>query len=210
VDKIEPAIRRPQVGREVRRWRTERGMTLAAVSARSGLNLGYLSQIENDKASPSLDALAAIGAALEVPIAWFLLDGTPPPRVVRASERPEWPVGAGCATEVDGGTARDVRILEAAVPPGERTGLHAHSGDEHHVILSGRWRMAQGEHVVELGPGDYLAWDASIPHDVENVGDEAGRILIVYPRRGGRAASEAVSGTGIASRLAPDPGSIPG
>ena len=54
----EPARRPPAVGRQIRRWRAERGLTLAKVAEASGLNVGYLSQIENDKASPSLDALA--------------------------------------------------------------------------------------------------------------------------------------------------------
>lgn len=176
--------RRPAVGREVHRWRTERGLTLAQVAERSRLNLGYLSQIENDKASPSLDALAAIGAALDVPIAWFLIEGTPPPRVVRFEERPRLPTPpGGDATEIDGGAARDLRILEVVVPPGGRTGLHAHTADEHHLVLEGRWRMTQAEHVVELGPGDFLVWDASIPHDVEVVGPETGRMLVIYPRR---------------------------
>jgi transcriptional regulator with XRE-family HTH domain len=43
------------VGREVRRWRQSRGLTLAQVGERSGLNVGYLSQIENEKAVPSLE-----------------------------------------------------------------------------------------------------------------------------------------------------------
>ena len=64
------------------------------------------------------------------------------------------------------------------MPPGGSTGVHAHTGDEHHVVLAGRWQMRQGEHVIELGPGDYLAWDPSVPHDVENIGDELGRILV--------------------------------
>ena len=41
---------RPQVGRQIRHWRSQRGLTLAQVAERSGLNVGYLSQIENDKA----------------------------------------------------------------------------------------------------------------------------------------------------------------
>ena len=65
-------------------------------------------------------------------------------------------------------------ILEVTAPPGHATGVHAHHGDEHHLILSGRWRMTQGDHTVELGPGDYLAWDPAVPHDVENIGDDAG------------------------------------
>src|SRR5690349_6691566 len=73
--------RPPAVGAQVRRWRTERGLTLARVAAATGLNVGYLSQIENDKASPSLACLAALGSALEVPVAWFLVDETRAPDV---------------------------------------------------------------------------------------------------------------------------------
>jgi transcriptional regulator with XRE-family HTH domain len=187
--KVAPVL---NVGREVRRWRQTRGLTLAQVGEQSGLNIGYLSQIENEKAVPSLEALAAIAAAIDVPAAWLLLDSSSAPRVVRATERPraEAPGGA-LMTEVDAGTSRDVCILEVVAPPGHATGVHAHHGDEHHVILSGRWRMTQGDHVVELGPGDYLAWDPAVPHDVENIGDDDGRILIVYPRRGRRATTEA-------------------
>jgi transcriptional regulator with XRE-family HTH domain len=176
---------RLNVGLEARRWRRDRGLTLAQVGERSGLNVGYLSQIENDKAIPSLEALAAIAAALDVPPAWLLLDGSTPPRVVRAGDRPRssGPAG-GSASEVDAGTSRDLRIVEVVVPPGGSTGIHAHSGDEHHVVLAGRFRMTQGEHVAELGAGDYLAWDPTIPHDVECLGPDEGRMLMVYPRRG--------------------------
>ena len=171
------------VGRETRRWRRSRGLTLAQVGDRSGLNVGYLSQIENEKSMPSLEALASIAAALDIPAAWLLLDSSTSPRVVRLADRPrtEGP-GGSVLTEVDAGTSRDVSILEVVVGPGVATGTHAHRGDEHHVVLSGRWRMTQGEHAVELGPGDYLAWDPTIPHDVQNVGAGEGRMLIIYPR----------------------------
>jgi mannose-6-phosphate isomerase-like protein (cupin superfamily) len=173
-----------QVGRETRRWRLTRALTLAQVSEASGLNIGYLSQIENDKAVPSLEALAAIAGALDVPPAWLLLDSTTPPRVVRTNERPRTPMpGGALLTEVDAGTSRDVCILEVTAPPGHATGVHAHHGDEHHLILSGTWRLTQGDHSVELGPGDYLAWDPAVPHDVENIGDEPASILVIYPRR---------------------------
>jgi len=182
--KYEPtSSKRPAVGREIRRWRRERSLTLARVAERSGLNIGYLSQIENEKASPSLEALGEIAGALDVPVAWLLVDSSPAPRVVRAADRPRVMAGELAATtEVDGGTSRDLCILEVVVPAGGGTGVHAHAGDEHHVVLSGRWRMTQGEHTLELGAGDYLAWDPSIPHDVENIGDEPGRMLIIYPR----------------------------
>ena len=170
------------VGRQIRRWRTERGLTLARVAERSGLNLGYLSQIENDKATPSLGVLGEIAAALDVSPAWFLMDDVPPPRVVRVAERPITEGDDGRVEHVDGRTSRDVSILEVTAAPGARVGDHAHPGDEHHIVLRGRMRLTQGEHTVDVGPGDYVRWDGSIPHHGEVLGDEDATILILRVR----------------------------
>jgi transcriptional regulator with XRE-family HTH domain len=179
-----PGRRPPQIGRQVRRWRTERGLTLAGVAERTGLNVGYLSQIENDKASPSLSCLAALGAALDVPVAWFLVEEATAPYVVRAADRSVSRSANGRARmeRVDGGLSRDLSVLEGVMQPGERGAAHSHPGDEHHVILRGRWRLTQGDHAVEVGPGDYIRWDGTVPHDAEVIGDDEGSILIVRVR----------------------------
>lgn len=176
---------RPLVGSRIRRRRTEQRLTLARVAERTGLNTGYLSQLENDKASPSLETLAALAEALDVPIAWFLLDTSVAPRVVRAADRPRRRMPTGEAmTQVDGGLARDIAIFEGEMPAGRRTGFHAHPGDEHHIVLAGRLRITQGDATVEAGPGDYVLLDGTLPHDAAVVGDEPARLLIVYPRGG--------------------------
>lgn len=178
--------RRPLVGSRIRRRRQQRALTLAQVSDQTGLNIGYLSQIENDKASPSLETLAAIATALDVPIAWFLLDQSVPPRVVRGTERPSRsvPPDGGTFTQVDGGVARDLAIFEGLMPAGHRTGFHAHPGDEHHLVLEGTVRITQGESIVEAGAGDYVLLDGTLPHDAEVLGDVPARLIIVYPRGG--------------------------
>ena len=174
------------MGPQVRRLRRERELTLAQVAQRTGLNVGYLSQIENDKASPSLETLAALATAMDVPITWFLLDTVSAPRIVRAANRRSWRGPGGVRVEeVDGGFSRDVRIVLASSPPGQRSGLHAHAGDEHHVVLSGRIRLIQGEHTVDLGPGDYLLWDATVPHDSEALGPDPVEMLIITHRTHG-------------------------
>ena len=175
--------RRPAVGAQIRRWRTERGLTLANVAERSGLNLGYLSQIETDKASPSLQCLASIADALDVSAAWFLMEDPAPPTVVRATERPVSPTDLGRVEHVDGRTSRDVTIIEVRdVPARSRIAPHAHPGDEHHIVLRGRYRLRQGDHAVDLGPGDYLRWDGTIPHDGEVLEGDDAAILIVRIR----------------------------
>ena len=167
------------VGRQIRRWRVERGLTLARVAERSGLTVGYLSQVENDKASPSLAVLGQIADALDVSPAWFLMDDAPPPRVVRAHERPVTVTDMGRVEHVDGRTSRDVSIVEVSGKPGGGVGAHAHPGDEHHIVLRGRMRLTQGDHTIDLGPGDYLRWDGSIPHHGEILGDEEATMLII-------------------------------
>lgn len=172
--------RKPAVGIQIKHWRTERGLTLANVAERSGLNVGYLSQIENDKASPSLHCLTSIAAALEVPAAWFLIEDVPAPVVVRASERPVTITEMGRIEHVDGRASRDVSILEVtASGSGGRVGTHSHAGEEHHIVLRGRFRMTQGEHVIETGPGDYVRWDGTIPHDGEVLGDAADAAMLI-------------------------------
>jgi transcriptional regulator with XRE-family HTH domain len=185
---------RPAVGRRVRRRRQELGQTLARVAQATRLNVGYLSQIENEKASPSLESLAALAEALDVPIAWFFLDMASAPRVVRATDRRRWKgPGKGVVSQVDGGIPRELAILEVTSKPGTATGLHAHPGDEHHVLISGQLRFTQGEHMLEAGPGDYVLLDGTLPHNVETLGDEPARVLIVT-LRGGRSELQLPSG----------------
>ena len=181
----EPARRAPAVGRQIRRWRSERGLTLAKVAEASGLNVGYLSQIENDKASPSLACLSSIAGALDVPIAWFLVDESRAPEVTRTADRRWRDVPGGRASRINGRGSSDIAIVEVVVEPGNGTGVHSHSGDEHHLVTAGRFRLTQGKHVVELGPGDYLRWDGLIPHDAEAIGDEPGSMLVVRLTRHG-------------------------
>jgi transcriptional regulator with XRE-family HTH domain len=188
-----PTRARPLVGRQVRYWRRERALTLTQVAAKSRLNVGYLSQVENDKASPSLETLAALGSALDVPITWFLIDATPPPRVVRAGDRRAvtGPRGARIE-EVDDGVSRDLRIQKFVLPPGHSSGVQARTGEEHVVLLTGRLRCSQGEHTVELGPGDYVVWDAAVWHETVCVGDEwcAGFIITHRPHAAGSVRAE--------------------
>jgi len=177
--------RRPLVGATIRRLRTDRGLTLAQTAERTGLNVGYLSQVETDKASPSLETLAALADAFEVPVSWCLMDVSPPPRCVRAADRRVEFHDDLRIEDVDGGHARNLRVVEATLAPGARTSLMTDAGAEHHVVLAGRLRLRQGAFVLDLEPGDYLVWDGMLPHEAENIGDSPARVLIVTTGQSG-------------------------
>ena len=60
------------LGRNVKRWRTERGFTLDALAARAGVSRGMLIQIEQARTNPSIGTVVKIGDALGVSITTLL------------------------------------------------------------------------------------------------------------------------------------------
>jgi transcriptional regulator with XRE-family HTH domain len=172
--------RRPPVGRHIRQWRIDRSLTVRALAESSGLNAGYLSQLENEKASPSLDTLVALAGALDIPVSWLVLDDVPVPRIVRGAERDGW-VGEGGIqfTDVTGSASHDIRIVQMVGQPGIHSGLHVHDGEESHLVIRGTGRLIYGDQVIEVGPGDFVAWDGRIPHEGEFTGDEPSEVLTI-------------------------------
>ena len=74
------------VGERIRRRRREQGLSLRELAGRIGMTAGYLSRVENQQVTPSLDALQAIATALGVPM-FFFLDAQLGEPVVRAGQR---------------------------------------------------------------------------------------------------------------------------
>jgi transcriptional regulator with XRE-family HTH domain len=68
-----------RLGREIRGLRKARGYTLAVLAQKCGLSVGYLSLLERDLSTPSINALHAISRALNVTISWFFDAGEIPP-----------------------------------------------------------------------------------------------------------------------------------
>ena len=82
------------IGQRLQALRREQSLTLEQLAGDSGFSTGYISQIENGSAVPSLTALQLIAAELGVDVADFFPEerrrGT---RLIRASERHEFRIG---------------------------------------------------------------------------------------------------------------------
>ncbi len=59
------------IGREVRAYRKQQGITVAELSRLTDLSIGMLSKIENGNTSPSLTTLQTLANALSVPLTAF-------------------------------------------------------------------------------------------------------------------------------------------
>jgi transcriptional regulator with XRE-family HTH domain len=62
------------IGETIRSLRLHKGMSQGDIEKRTGLLRCYLSRVENGHTIPSLDTLAKIAGAMEVPLAQFISD----------------------------------------------------------------------------------------------------------------------------------------
>lgn len=62
------------IGDTIRNYRLQKGMSQGDIEKRTGLLRCYLSRVENGHTIPSLDTLAKIATAMDLPLAQFFAD----------------------------------------------------------------------------------------------------------------------------------------
>jgi transcriptional regulator with XRE-family HTH domain len=76
-----------ELGRRVREFRTERGLSLAALAREVGVTRSFLSSVERGIAYPSILVLRKIAASLEIPVFLLFTGRETNGVVVRRNER---------------------------------------------------------------------------------------------------------------------------
>jgi transcriptional regulator with XRE-family HTH domain len=177
------------LGERIRAAREAAGLTLKVVADKAGLSQAFLSRLERGQVSASIANLLEIARVLGVSVGALLEGERPLPAVVWAVHR------RGTALKGDGYSFHQLaptlrrRRMDAFVldfPPGRAQELVvAHEGEELLYVLEGRIRFRFGDEEAQLGPGDAVQFDSSLPHSASNVGPKTARLLMVTtPARG--------------------------
>jgi transcriptional regulator with XRE-family HTH domain len=167
------------IGRRLEALRRAQGLTLEQLAADSGLSTGYLSQIENGSAVPSLTALQLIAAELGADVADFFPDerrhGT---RLIRASDRH--------AFRLDPGSGEEYTVLAGQVHDRAFSALHArhlpgaggserpfrHLGEEFGLVLRGTLHLTIDGETHEVGPGEWIHYSSHPSHSAHVASEE--------------------------------------
>ena len=64
------------IGETIRTFRLQKGMSQGDIEKRTGLLRCYLSRVENGHTIPSLDTLAKIASAMDLPLAQFFAENS--------------------------------------------------------------------------------------------------------------------------------------
>jgi len=170
-----------RIGPELRRRRNELGLTLRQVSEQTDLTSGFLSQVENDRVSPSLKSLGRIAEVLHTPLFRLLSTGDGDP-VVRAGERPTVPF-TKMGVDVKLLTPfRDWQLLpfQRVFAPGEEfTAVRLERAREEWILIqSGTLEITlHPDERYLLSEGDTIHFESSRLVDIKNTSDESAEYL---------------------------------
>jgi transcriptional regulator with XRE-family HTH domain len=176
------------VGQRIRDLRHANGLSLETVSARSGLSIGFLSQVERGLSSPSLRVVTTLADVLGCGFGALFGMASPPAdtRVVtRQDERAElslWRSGISKQLLSPAGGAGRLNLFLVLMEPGASTGdeLYAHDGEEAGLVVEGAMTLTVETETWTLATGDSFRFSSRQPHRFSNPSAEApARILWV-------------------------------
>lgn len=190
MDNDAPVVRAPaiaaalaDVGPRLKRLRTQRGVTLAALSDATGISKSTLSRLEAGQRRPSLELLLPIAQAHRVPLDELV--GAPEVGDPRVRLQPRQAHGRTVLplTRQPGGLQAWKIIVPASQ---DEPDPRVHEGYEWLYVLSGRLRLVLAEHDLVLEAGEAAEFDTRVPHWFGSAGDQPVEILSLFGRQGER------------------------
>lgn len=183
---VEVADLAPIVGKNLRRLRGERSLSLEALAQRSGVSRAMLGQIELGQSAPTINVLWKIARALDLPFSALIAapraqGGT---RVIHAAKTKR-------LTSHDGSFSsralfpfdepRRVELYELELKKGAHESAEPHPPGtrENLVVARGKVKITVAGEPHMLGTGDAILFEADVPHRYENVGDDDARMYLV-------------------------------
>jgi transcriptional regulator with XRE-family HTH domain len=171
------------LGARLRGLRKERALSQRELADLADLSPNAISLIERDEISPSVATLQRLAGALGVKMSYFF-ESTTVAHVLhfRPNQRP---VIRGAGLTIEGLGARlDGQQMEPfyitlASHADMGTGQVVHTGHEFVCCLAGLVRYEIDGTAYALEPGDFLLFEANLPHRWGNPGDAEARLLLV-------------------------------
>jgi len=165
----------PEIGKTIKELRSRLGLTLDQVGERSGCTPGFLSQVERNKAVPSITTLQALAEALGVHVIDLFRDEVHRTRLVRDDSCESFRFEGSTTTysllsakfSYGGMAAFRMTMMPAdqALPTDE---ARSHPGEEFFYIIKGVLRVRIADCFYDLYSGDSAYFRSTTRHCLEN------------------------------------------
>ncbi|WP_433003716.1 helix-turn-helix domain-containing protein [Kribbella sp. CA-294648] len=172
-----------QISPRLRRLREKKNISLAELSATTGISKSTLSRLESGQRKPSLELLLPIAAALAVPLdeivaAPQIIDPRMPQEPSRSNGRVIVPLSR---------SQGEPKAFKLIIPATETEPVpRTHAGYEWLYVLSGSLRLILGDYDVILGPGEVAEFDTQHSHWFGSSGRGPVEVLSLFGKQGER------------------------
>jgi transcriptional regulator with XRE-family HTH domain len=173
------------LGDRIRHYRLSKGLSMKYVTDKAKITRSLLSQIENNKANPSINSLTAIAHAIGTPIAQFFdeTNGHDENPVVKAKERKVLRAESGitCFLLTPRHGKHKIEVLYNVFEKnGSTESPYKNAGEECGIVLEGRLNVSYSDEEYILNRGDSITIDSSRPYKLTNV--HPGRTIGIWIR----------------------------
>lgn len=169
-----------RIGEKIRRRRLASQLTQEELATRADLTKGFISQVERDRTSISLESLAMIVGALDTSLSEFFAEEEVRPVVFRRADRIEAAWGGAEKLEllIPGATNRKMDPIVVELVAGESFGCsEAHEGEEFGYVLAGTVELEVGSRVEIVRAGECFYYRANRSHRLANRGKTSAKVL---------------------------------
>ncbi len=169
-----------KIGERIKNLRQLSNLTQEELAERANLTKGFISQIERDMTSISLDSLVPILDALDENISDFFKEALQEKIIYRIKDRVaiEKEKIENFELLVPGSTNRRLEPILLTLRKGEATPKEKpHEGEEFGFILRGRINLRFGREVLKLKKGECFYLSAEKEHWLHNSGSKEAVIL---------------------------------
>lgn len=154
------------IGAQIATRRALRGMSAAELARRAGLSKGTMSAIEAGTANPTISTLDALAVALRIPMTDLIVhESDPGPVHVPGTGIGEGEEKRELLRRISGGHSLEIWRMRLPAHHASSGLPHAPGTIEHLYVASGRLTAGPKGALVDLGPGDMLAFPGDSPHE---------------------------------------------
>ena len=174
------------LGRRVKKLRADRGWSLEELANVSGVSKSMLSEIEREKANPTLTVTYRIARAFGLNLQELIetSESASTIQVIRSTERSQiYRSDKQCEIRTLSplNLEKEAEFYQVTLKPkGElRSQPHYEGTREFITVEQGRLRIESGKDAVDLGKDDSATYRADIPHAIINQGTEKAVVFLV-------------------------------
>ena len=167
------------IGQKIKEKRKLLSLTQDELASRCEFSKAFISQLENDKVSPSVENLEVILEVLGTNISDFFKDDSEPKIIFKESEqnvkdydtyKTTWLVPTSQELEME-------PIIVEIKPGGEVLLDYPHQGEEFGYVLSGSVIVAYGDNEFECNEGESFYYECKKNHYLKNKTHKTCKIL---------------------------------